>query len=180
VSFKFTNGAIPFHSSTQCYLLRTFQCNGLAVIISSFLSFGAAHADVNGKPNQWQWVFIACTILTFLNLVLFYFFFPDNPMTAYFLNSEEKLRVVQRVRANQNGIETKVWKKYQFIEAITDVKTWLFFGFACVSSLLGGVGSQYAIIIQSFGFSTLQTTLLSIPSGCAVSIPPSPLHVVLF
>lgn len=147
---------------------RTFQCNGLAVIVSSFLSFGAYHADPLGKPNQWQWLFIACTILTFMNLVLFYFFFPDNPMTAYFLNDDEKMRVVQRVRANQNGMETKVWKKHQFIEAITDVKTWLFFGFAATSSLLGGVGSQYAIVIQSFGFTTLQTTLLSIPSGFAV------------
>ena len=159
---------LHFNFHGDVFPKRTFQCNGVAVIVSSFLSFAAFHADPEGKPNQWQWLFIACTILTVMNLVLFYFFFPDTPMTAYFLNEEEKLRVVQRVRANQVGMETKVWKKHQFIEAVTDVKTWLFFLFACFSSLLGGVGSQYAIVIQSFGFTTLETTLLSIPSGFAV------------
>jgi len=71
------------------------------------------------------------------------------------------------VKGNQNGIETKKWKKEQFIEAITDPKTWLFFLFALVSDLQNGLGTQYSIIIKSFGFTTLQTTLLNIPSGCA-------------
>lgn len=54
-------------------------------------------------------------------------------MTAWFLTEEEKVRVVKRVRVNQNGIETKVWKKHQFIEAITDVKTWIFFFYAGIT-----------------------------------------------
>ena len=51
-------------------------------------------------------------------------------MTAKFLTEEEKLKVVKRVQENQNGIETKVWKKEQFFEALLDIKTWLFFLFA--------------------------------------------------
>lgn len=56
----------------------------------------------------------------------------------------------------------------RLIEALTDPKTWLFFLFAVVSNLQNGISIQYAIIIQSFGFKTWQTTLLSIPSGAAV------------
>jgi hypothetical protein len=38
------------------------------------------------------------------------------------------------------------------------------------SNLQNGLGVQYSIVIQSFGFTTLQTTLLNIPSGIAVSL----------
>ena len=116
-----------------CRIRRTFQCSGIATITSGFISFGVFHADPNAHPNQWQWLYIACTLLTIASLILFYLFFPDNPMTAWFLTEEEKLQVVKRVRVNQNGIETKVWKKHQFIEAITDAKTWIFFLYAGIA-----------------------------------------------
>lgn len=58
----------------------------------------------------------------------------------------------------------------RLVEALTDPKTWLFFLFAVVSNLQNGISVQYAIIIESFGFSEWQTTLLSIPSGAAVSL----------
>jgi len=107
------------------------------------------------------------SLLTSIVFVLFYLFFPDNPTTASFLTREEKIVAVKRVQGNQNGIETKIWKKHQFIEALTDPKNWLFFLFASISNLQNGIGTQYALIIKSFGFTTLQTTLLSIPSGAA-------------
>ncbi|THH12134.1 hypothetical protein EW145_g185 [Phellinidium pouzarii] len=145
----------------------TFQCNGLAVIISGFLQFGVAHADANKHPNQWQWLMIATSLITFVPFVLFLFFFPDNPTTARFLTPRERLHAVRRVRENQNGIETKTWKRYQVIEALKDPKTWLFALFGGFGALLGGIGVQYSILIKSYGFTTLQTTLLSIPSGFA-------------
>lgn len=58
----------------------------------------------------------------------------------------------------------------RLIEALTDPKTWMFFLFAIVANLQNGISVQYSLIIQSFGFSTWQTTLLSIPSGAAVSM----------
>lgn len=99
----------------------------MAVVVASFLSFGAYHADPNGHPNQWQWMIIATTIMTFSIFILFVLFFPDNPTNAYFLTKEEKIKVIRRVKENQNGIETKTWKMYQFFEAVKDVRTWLFF-----------------------------------------------------
>ncbi|KAI5118501.1 hypothetical protein M0805_004001 [Coniferiporia weirii] len=145
----------------------TFQCNGLAVVVSGFLQFGVAHTNPAQRPNQWQWLMIITTILTLFTFLLFLLFFPDNPTTAWFLTPRERLAAVQRVRENQNGIETKTWKRAQFVEALTDPKTWLIFIFAAFANLIGGIGVQYSILIQSFGFTTLQTTLLSIPSGFA-------------
>lgn len=39
-------------------------------------------------------------------------------------------------------------------------------GHAC-RNLQNGFGTQYSLIIKSFGFSTIQTTALNIPAGAA-------------
>jgi MFS family permease len=146
----------------------TFQCNGIAQIVSSFLAYGVAHIGLDSTPKPWKWFMVIITFLSLFTSIIFFWFMPDNPTNARFLTAEDKVNVVQRIKSNQNGIETKVWKRYQFIEALKDPKTWLFFLFAAVADLQGGLGIQYAIIIKGFGFTTLQTTLLNIPSGFAM------------
>ncbi|KAG8911182.1 hypothetical protein FRC00_006935 [Tulasnella sp. 408] len=148
----------------------TFMCNGLASIVASFISFGVAHADPTGHPRQWQWYMMFASVLSVLVCILYFWKMPDNPATAYFLTEQEKIDVVKRLRVNQNGIEAKVWKRDQFIEALTDVKIWLFFLFAAVSNLQGGVGVVFGLIIKDFGFNVLETTLLGIPMGAATII----------
>lgn len=145
----------------------TFQCNGFAVIISGFIQFGIAHTSPHGHPSQWQWMMIATTLVTFVAFILFLFFFPDNPTNARFLTPAERVMAVRRVQDNQNGIETKVWKRYQMMEALREPRTWLFAVFAGFCSLIGGIGIQYSLLIKSFGFTQLQSTLLGIPSGAA-------------
>lgn len=56
----------------------------------------------------------------------------------------------------------------RFIEALKDVKTWIFFLFALVANLQGGAGLMYGIILKGYGFSTLQATLLTFPGGFVV------------
>ena len=148
----------------------TFQCNGLAAVVSGFISFGVGHADPTKKPNRWQLLMIVYTGMTVIIGVWFLLIFPDSPVRARFLTKDEKIKSVKRVQGNQSGIETKVWKHDQFIEALKDVKTWLFFFFAAISNLQNGFGTQYGLIIQGFGFTTLQTTLLNIPSGAVMII----------
>ncbi|QRV76049.1 major facilitator superfamily transporter [Ceratobasidium sp. AG-Ba] len=148
----------------------TFQCNGVGTIISGFLSFAVSHADPQKKPNRWQMLMIIYAGITLIIATWFLAIFPDSPITARFLTKEEKINAVKRIQENQSGIETKTWKRSQLIEAFTDVKTWLFFLFAAVSNLQNGYGTQYQLIIKSFGFTTLQTTLLNIPSGATMII----------
>ncbi|KAG9042781.1 hypothetical protein FS837_010400 [Tulasnella sp. UAMH 9824] len=148
----------------------TFMCNGVASIIAAFISFGVAHTKATARPHQWQWFMIIVSTLSLLVSGLYFWRMPDNPATARFLTEQEKIDVVKRIRINQNGIETKVWKRYQFIEAFTDPKTWMFFLFACVANLVGGIGVMFNIIIKGFGFNTLETTALSIPLGAAMVI----------
>ena len=111
----------------------TFQCNGFALIVSGFLAFGVSHSDPSKKPSRWQLLMIVYTGLTVLIGVLFLVFFPDSPVRARSLTEDEKVKVVARIQSNQSGTETKIWKREQVIEALKDIKTWLFFFFAAVS-----------------------------------------------
>jgi hypothetical protein len=54
----------------------------------------------------------------------------------------------------------------RFIEALKDPKTWLFFLHAWSQEMANGITNQYSLIINSFGFTILQTTLL----GCVTGI----------
>ncbi|KAJ6532955.1 MFS general substrate transporter [Mycena capillaripes] len=145
----------------------TFQCNGFATIIGGFLAFGAAHVAPTSTPNQWQTLYLISCLLTLVVCVWFALAMPDNPTTARFLSEEEKILAVRRVQDNQNGIETKKWKKDQFVECLKDYKTWMWFFWCAISNLQNGLGTESARVIKLFGFTTLQTTLLNIPSGVA-------------
>lgn len=61
-------------------------------------------------------------------------YMPDSPVTAKFLNQEDKLIAIERLRANQMGIGSGVWKWDHVWEAMLDVKTWLWFSLMFVIS----------------------------------------------
>ena len=51
------------------------------------------------------------------------------------------------------------------IEALMDKKTWLFALFAALANVPNSIANQLQIIISSFNFTTLQTTLLGSVNG---------------
>ena len=79
----------------------TFQCNGVATIISGFLAFGVAHSNPEKKPARWQLLFIVYMGLTFLLAIWFLTVFPDSPVKARFLTKDEKVKAVRRISSNQ-------------------------------------------------------------------------------
>ncbi len=58
---------------------------------------------------------IIIAILSVLTSALYFWRMPDNPTSAIFLTEDEKVKVVRRIQINQNGVETKVWKKSQYV-----------------------------------------------------------------
>jgi ACS family allantoate permease-like MFS transporter len=142
-----------------------FLMNGTAQIISSFISFGSLHIHTGGF-EPWQWLMIITGVLTLITAILFFFLFPDSPTSAWFLTIDERAKAVQRIKENQTGVENKSFKKEQMIEALTDKKTWLFALFAALANVPNSLTNQLQIIVSSFGFTPLQTTLL----GCAPGV----------
>ncbi|KAJ7615528.1 MFS general substrate transporter [Roridomyces roridus] len=165
-----------------------YLMNGFAQIASGFISFGTLHITTD-KFQPWQWLMIITGGLTLITAVCFWFFFPDSPTTAWFLTPEERILAVMRIKENRTGVENKRFKKEQMFEALRDPKTWLFALFAAlvnvpnsvrrvsflsplapIPELTCGVSNQKPLIINSFGFTVLQTTLLTIVDGAITII----------
>lgn len=111
--------------------------------------------------------------------IFVWFYFPDNPANARFLTKEQRAQSILRIASNHSGIEQKRFKKAQFLEALTDFKTWLFFLHAWSQEMANGLTNQYSLIIKSFGFSTLETTLLSCVNGLTALVSLGAAAVIL-
>lgn len=111
--------------------------------------------------------------------VAVWFYFPDGPSNAHFLTTEERAQSILRIASNHSGIEQKRFKRAQFIEALQDPKTWLFFLHAWSQEMANGLTNQYSLIIKSFGFTTLQTTLLGCINGLTALVSLATAAVIL-
>lgn len=54
-------------------------------------------------------------LITLIVSVVFWFFFPDSPHTAWFLTPEERIIAVERIKVNQSGVENKTFKRNQYV-----------------------------------------------------------------
>ncbi|EAU88860.2 membrane transporter [Coprinopsis cinerea okayama7 len=141
-----------------------FLMNGTAIIVLGLVGFGVLHIKTPSFA-PWQWLMMITGLVTLVTSVLFWFFFPDSPTSAWFLTQEERSLAVQRISANQSGIENKKWKKDQFLEAFRDPKIWVMALFAAIVQVPNSLANQRQIIVHQFGFSTLKTTLLGCVDG---------------
>ncbi|TVY20318.1 putative transporter [Lachnellula arida] len=134
--------------------------NGFGAMIGGIIAFGMGH--VNAGVPGWKWIFI-------LNGILVYFYLPPSPMRAKFLTEEERVLSVHRIRANNTGILNRELKWNQIMEAINPFQDpqglLLFLVVFCNEVLNGGFGAFGTLTIKSFGFTSLQSTLIYIPQG---------------
>ncbi|KAH8117203.1 membrane transporter [Phellopilus nigrolimitatus] len=144
-----------------------FLMNGLAVIILGFIAFGVLHANT-GNFEPWQWLMIITGVITLITSVVFWFFFPDSPANARFLSPEDRRLAVLRIKVNQTGVENKHFKFNQFYEALCDPKTWLFSLTVAICQIPNSLTNQRQLIVNMFGFSTIDTTLLGCVDGVVV------------
>ncbi|OGE49964.1 hypothetical protein PENARI_c019G06888 [Penicillium arizonense] len=143
---------------------------GVAQIVGSAISYGFQHVNSTALAN-WQILFLFMGCLTTVAGIAIIFLLPDNPMSASFLNDEEKITAIEHVRVNLTGVENKHFKPYQLVELLfKDKETWPLFFITLLAMIDNGAVSNFSsIIIATFGFSTQRTTIIQMPSG-AVSI----------
>lgn len=140
---------------------------GLNGVVNGLLGFGFYHVKHTHGLAGWQWMTMAIALFSFCCSVTLYLLLPDTPTQARFLTTEEKVRFVERVRSNNQGIKQKIFRKEQAIEAARDPYTYLLFFLAFWQTLVvGGVGTFTLLLFnKAFGFGVLQSQLLNIPLG---------------
>lgn len=129
------------------------------------MAWGITHYK-DGIIYSWQLLFMVLGIATCVWACFVGYWLPDSPMQAKCFTEDQKRLMVERVRANETGIQNKTYKKYQIIEALTDPIIWCYVMLQITSTLvIGGLGVFSGLIISSFGFSYLETQLLNIAQG---------------
>ena len=92
--------------------------------------------------EPWKIVFLTIGLITASIGCIFLYFMPDNQLNAKFLNPNERLMAVERIRKNQQGVGNKPFKMYQLKEALLDPMTWAFTFFALVADIPNGQSSS--------------------------------------
>ncbi|RJE24484.1 Major Facilitator Superfamily [Aspergillus sclerotialis] len=152
-------------------LRAAFWFNSVAGVFGGLFAYAIGQLNVQPGFYRYQYLYITYGSFTTAWGVMLLFALPDSPVNAWFLNHEERLAAVSRAKRNQTGMLNRHFKWEQLVEALLDPKTWFFFFFAFISNVVnGGLDAFSTTIIRGFGFSFLNTTLLSMPWGCIATI----------
>ncbi|KAE8393726.1 major facilitator superfamily domain-containing protein [Aspergillus alliaceus] len=155
----YTRDEIPFRTGLW------FSGNSVGGLVASLLAYGIGHIDHPLHP--WMWMFIILGLATFLWGFVLLIFLPDSISTAAFLTPEEREYMAHRaIIAGTGRTEKTTWKWPQAIECLQDPKTWHLFAIAILTQIPNGGTQNFGnLVIKSFGFTSLQSTLINIPSS---------------
>ncbi|ETS74221.1 hypothetical protein PFICI_14087 [Pestalotiopsis fici W106-1] len=147
--------------------LRTgiwFSMNGVAQILGGLIAYGIGYID-SALPS-WKYPFVIFGSATILWGLVFTFFAPSNPTKASWLTAEEKEIAVLRLLENETGIDNKTIKWYQVKEALLDTRFWVMNLYMLVNCIPNGAITAFGpLILNGFGFTKFQATLLGMPTG---------------
>ncbi|RFU80564.1 allantoate permease [Trichoderma arundinaceum] len=142
-----------------------YMMNGAQQIVGGLLAYCFSLIKT-GPLQSWKWLFLIYGVVSVFFGLFVAWWMPDSPMRAKCFTEEDKHLMVERVRDNQTGIQNRKWKKDQFFEGLKDPQIW---GYCliqlCTTLPTSGLGAFQGIIIQSMGFTILQTQLLAMVLG---------------
>lgn len=139
------------------------SCVG-SVIPAGLLGYGLLWSK--STVSAWKFFMIVTGGITFLLSILTWFTYPNNPATAWFLTTEERVHVIRRVHAaTKSSIEQKQFKRYQLVEAFRDPVSWLFATIAFALMLANNLAFQQSLLFLDLGVAPLGSTLVWVASG---------------
>ena len=142
---------------------------GTATMMGALVAYGLLFYTED-RFRSWQLMFLIFGLVTMAVGICVVVFLPDSPMASR-LTPQEKLLAIERIRANQTGIENKRFKWAQVKEAFCDPQTYLIAVIVTAMKISNAAISTFSsLIIKGFGFSTKQTELLNIPSGAVIVV----------
>lgn len=153
--------------------------------VGGFIVDGITYAVSGGalassKYETWQILYLIFGPVTIAWGIFLFFFFPRNPMTAWFLSERERKIAVMRVSwrntsrhyvltfikviKNHTGIENRHYRLYQVKECLKDYQAWVFWSLALLQAIVGsGLTNFDKIVITGLGYSDRQADLMSFP-----------------
>lgn len=142
-----------------------FSGNSIGGLVASLLAYGVGH--IQHPLHPWMWMFIILGVLTFLWGFALLTFLPNGISSARFLDEDEKEIITKRAIIKGTGRTEQVsWRWDQTLECLLDPKTWHIFCITILTQIPNGGTQNFAnLVIKSFGFTSLQSTLINIPAS---------------
>lgn len=149
--------------------LRTgylFSSAAIAGAFGGLLAYAIGFMDGVSSLRGWRWIMIIEGIPTVLVGVAVWFFLPDNPETAYFLNEEEKALMV--TLCSRDLGQTASAQKFHWADVKEGALDWKIHAFCFaqfgVDTMLYGYSTFLPTIIKGMGtWSTPEVQALTIP-----------------
>lgn len=161
---KYTPPLSPIRFEKLIYHRIWYSCTGYVSIFSPLINYGLGH--ISGSLSPWKYMYLVAGAVTIIWGIILVFLLPSDPIRARGFNERQRYIAVARLRVNNSGVRNTHYKKGQVFELLTDLKFWLVFFIAFFGMIANGPISTFTpIIINSFGFNTLNSLLLVIPAG---------------
>jgi ACS family allantoate permease-like MFS transporter len=146
-----------------------FSMCGFAQMFGGYVAYGiAVHvgADPSAALKGWQIIFLFLGLLTVVVGIVFWFVLPDSPVSASWLSQDEKAALVERLRGNEQGVGSKVFKREQVWEALRDPNTWLYSFWVFAANIPNSIATSFGnILVTGMGYSSKESLLLVTPLG---------------
>ncbi|EIT79204.1 permease of the major facilitator [Aspergillus oryzae 100-8] len=169
-AFMLCTGAWYTHSEQVLRSSLWYSFSGGSNIISPLINYGLGHIT-SGSLHPWQYMYLIAGLATLAWAIALFFVFPGSPQTAKGFTAEERMMLLERVRANNAGAENRTFKWYQVCEALYSYHFWCIFLLSTLSSTGSGAVTTFgSIIFNGMGFSTFESLLLNIPIGALAFI----------
>lgn len=142
-----------------------YVTNGFSTMFAAAVSYGLGQIN-SPHIHSWQILFVFVGLMTICSAPIAYFVLDNDIPSARFLDDEDKLKAIERLRANQTGTGNRDFKWSHVVEVLLEPKTWLFFALAMFVNNTAAVTNTFGpIVIAGFGFDKYRASLLNIPFG---------------
>ena len=145
--------------------------NGGQQIVGGLLAYCFSLIPSHRVLKSWQALFLTYGCISVLWGLFVIYWMPDSPMRAKCFTETDKHKMVERVRANQTGLQNKTFRAYQMWEAFRDPQMYCYCAIQVFTTLpTSGLGAFANIIISGFDFTELQTQLLAMVLGVYIIV----------
>ncbi|CAG8903486.1 unnamed protein product [Penicillium egyptiacum] len=131
----------------------------VANFFASALAYGITH--IRGSIEPWRYLFIIEGVPTVLFSVVVFFFLPDSPGSASFLDEREQTEAVERLQSFDTTKKSKVsWP--QVLSGLSDCKNCIHMSIHfCCNYFFAGLSNFLPTIIQHVGYTSINAQGLS-------------------
>lgn len=141
-----------------------FAFSAVASGFGGIMAYGLTQLHGPHGFSGWRWLFVVEGIMTVLLVPAFFWVFPKEPTTAWFLTEEEKRLMLARYEADPSWGHDEEFSIKECIKAFKDPKWYAFSAYQfCVDITLYGFTTFLPAIVRGLGYQSIHANLMTAP-----------------